>query len=626
MDFSQLALEKLISLFPELTSFIVSFKDVTDEANLVENSDVHIGVFILRFGSGFAYIPVITRGEVVQPIDSIFSADTQSFSPLIKSSLQELVNSVSLNLGSAVKTPTTVPNNPSVYDMVTPPRTGKFAYASSSKLVEFLSDLPVMVKEAMLEKFSSDKDIYSAMHRMFGLENIFAALKARPVQVGPVETMPSVKIVTGGKGLTQDDITSILDKGYVIHGAPSTERIAVSVQEYNDGATARHLGATDVGSDWRVAMASGEIRNCFLPKVSRLNKEVPQLLKDPKVGQPVFSIFENGDYSVQAPIAIGEGTNKFEVIKELFSWNPPITPKDVCSGSIVAMFTPEMELIGAYSINDVTLNHLGVIFNARDMVSNQSSVTINAFRNVEQVNPVSPTHLFIPFNTVIIKLRHNVCGQLETSITAAQAKMELHALTSLGGSMRLGYDGIEFTADGQHIGPELSAIEMLVIREGVSPTKAESFIKQAKTRGSVTIFMSKKAEDNTPQYGERLPAEQEPVGTQLPGAEFYKNVNSAIQTGDPQTVESTVISELLQTTNIREHIREYLPDIQEAINKLGRTLFLTRLNMEELASTHNITELTSFISNLRNVYRLLGDNYAKLKTLVQDSEVPAPAA
>jgi hypothetical protein len=67
-------------------------------------------------------------------------------------------------MGKPTKIPDNVVQNPSIYSLVTPPRTGKFVYASSSRLEEFLTILPNMVKKAVLDEISTDKEVYSALH------------------------------------------------------------------------------------------------------------------------------------------------------------------------------------------------------------------------------------------------------------------------------------------------------------------------------------------------------------------------------------------------------------------------------------------------------------------------------
>ncbi len=59
MEFSDIALAKLLQTVPELGSLIINFQDVTEE--LEEDSGTKVGVFVLRSGGDIFYIPVVSK-------------------------------------------------------------------------------------------------------------------------------------------------------------------------------------------------------------------------------------------------------------------------------------------------------------------------------------------------------------------------------------------------------------------------------------------------------------------------------------------------------------------------------------------------------------------------------------
>jgi hypothetical protein len=136
----------------------------------------------------------------------------------------------------------------------------------------------------------------------------------------------------------------------------------------------------------------------------------------------------------------------------------------------------------------------------------------------------------------------------------------------------------------------------------------------------VKIYMSKKADaeqDIIPSYGAAPPSQQSGFGI---NGDFTNSVSKATKTNDAEVVESTIISELLQVADMKGYIQEYLPEIKSSVDKLGRALFLCRLKMDQLAIDHTASEVFSFIGNLRNTYRMLGDTYLKLEDMVANSE------
>jgi hypothetical protein len=636
MEFSQIALQKLIELFPELAKYIITFKDITEEANKGEDSDVGIGVFVLQFGKTYFYIPVLAKGETVQPIDSIFNTETQTFLPLTKEYVTQAINSSQLLVGKTTKIPKTVIKNPSVYDMVTPPRTGKYVYASSSRLTEFLATMPNMVKKAMLSKFSEDKEIYDNLHKLFGLENVLSALSPTPSPV-TVAPKPAVEIVTDGVGLPEEEVKSILSKGYALRGENKTERVAILANDYQALGPLKQLSSVDAGQDYSIVTKSGELISAYIPKRSVAAPQFAALLSPSKGGDPVFALYSNCDYSISGNmVARGEGLDDKKVLSDLFAHESAYTPKDIGNHTKFALLSPTLDLVGVFQALEVTHSDIGVSILARNLIHSASAgsyssgsygsssdlVSINASRNCVKVSSSAGKTLFVPYNTITVKLKDNISNDLEVNANAAFAKLELNTLTALGSAANIGYDGIEFSFNGTPVGSEVKMIELLVGKEGIEPAKAESFIKQAKVSKHVKVYMSKVADfepGEIPQYG-NLPTEQASMWDFDKGENLVPKVKQSMETQDPQTVEATIISELLQVSNMKEYVKEYMPDIKECIDKLGRTLFLARLNMTELSKTHSASEVMSFVSNLRNVYRMLGDNYVKLEQMVADSE------
>jgi hypothetical protein len=623
MELSEIALQKLLQLFPEISSYIVSFQDITEEAGK-EESGLQIGLYILQFGQENYYIPIIAKNDTVLPIDSLFSFSEGTFFPLTRSYIEKLMASSQVYLGKKAKIPPTVTQNPSVHDLVVPPRTGKYVYASSSRLVEFLAIMPDMVKKAMVEKFSEDKEVYQTLHRMFGLENVLAALKpSSPIKV---VAKPAVEILTHGSNLDSKEIASILDKGYVLRGTQHMERIAVLANEGSKLGPLKNISGADVGADYTIVMKSGETKSAYIPLKTRGTPQKPRLLySNDDTKCPVFALFADGSFATSGNfVARGEGFAGKEVMKDYFYDRTPMVPKQVTNQTNrIALFSPSLELIAALSVYSVVETVDGTTISGHSLSPGEGSITVNAYRNCRNVDVSNPSSIFVPANTLVIELTKDRTNELEVNVNAALAKLELNTLSTLGTSMDMGYDGIEFTIDGKPIGSEISVIEMLVGREGIAPEKAEHFIKQAKEQRRIKVYMSKKADfepGEIPQYGDAPPEQVDNFGVNGANGAFKNNLRAATETQDAQVVESMVISELLQATDMNPLVKEYLPEIQAAIDKIGRILFLARLNMDKLSESQNSNEVMSFIANLRNVYRLLGDNATKLERMVSGPE------
>lgn len=618
MELSEIALQKLLQLFPELSSYIVSFKDISDDSGIAEDGP-RVGMFLLRFGQEYYYLPVMAKDETVYPLDSIFSAAGE-FIPLTKSMVDKVMASATISTGRAAKIPKTVPLNPSVQDLVTPPRTGKFVYASSSRMVEFLANMPNFIKKATLEKFSQDSEVYNTLHRLFGLEDMLAALKPSYTSAVKVVSKPAVEVISGGEGLGHDSIQDILEKGYSLKGENTSTRVAVLANDFEHSGVLQRLDAAEAGRCISLVTKEGQTREAFYPKKARGGPLKVALLHSGYshgADNSRLVVFSNGEYSTNGDLVFqGEPSGTDSVLAGLLTRDVPITVSRVHRGTKVAIFNQDMALIDALDIYSVVDSTSGTILKGASLVGN-GSVIVNAFRNSTTVDISDPKNIFVPANTLAVVLGNDCSGDFEESLISALKKRELVSLSALGSTMDLGFDGVEFSVNGKPASSEAKVIEILVVHEGLDPAAASNFIKKAKDLRKVKIYLSKKADfepGEIPQFGDAPQDQENNFGSEAQ-ANFSNNLKASVKTQDPQAIESTIISELLQASSMNDLVREYTPDISKAVDRLGRTLFLARLNTEKLSKSQNATEVASFIANLRNVYRLLGDNVIKLERI-----------
>jgi hypothetical protein len=214
------------------------------------------------------------------------------------------------------------------------------------------------------------------------------------------------------------------------------------------------------------------------------------------------------------------------------------------------------------------------------------------------------------------------------NINSAQTKLEMNTLEQLGDMATLGYDGVEFSYNNKPVLEGIPGLmKILILENKIAPPVAESFVKQASQNKVFRFYMSKKADFDSgggiPSYGEDPfdTSNDYPFGLGLGTAVTQ---SSQATKGDTQTSEATLLSELLQAPDMKDYVTEYLPEIKAGMDKLGRLLFLARLNMSKLFTGDNASELFNLVGSLRNVYRLLGDNYVKLSRLATVPDDSAP--
>ena len=600
MEFSDIALAKLLQTAPDLGSLIINFQDVSEE--LGEDVGCRVGIFILRSGAEILYVPVVGRGEDVYPIDSVFVDSEKKFMPLTRKVIDSVVASGQMEPGKVQKMPDSVTVNPSVYNLINPPRTGKHVYASASRLLDFLAVLPNHVKQATFDKIAGERSLYEDLDKMFSIKAVFDVLKPTPASAAAVVNQVPISVVTTPtQGMGQEAISNILNDGYHISGTQPTRRVAVAVQSAARSKV-YEVSPADYDRDFDLVFQTGQTREAFIPKMHLYG------------GSKVLAIFTNGDYAVSTSmIAVGEQLDRKKVLDRLFDFNPPVLLRDVSTGDNIALMTVDGEFLGPYRANKVVLTGSGVELS----VSGGSIDRIVGTRHFAGKAELEGSTLYVRSNTVVIKLAENVTFDLAVNVNSASKRLEVNDLQLLGSELNLGFDGVEFIANGKAVGSVPRIMELLVVKEGIEPTLAKSFVKQAQETKFVKIFLSKQASSTDynpaeiPSYG--LPAPKQ--GDLGMNGSFLPSVNQANQLGDSQVVEATIISELLQVPDLMEQIGEYLPDIEEAVDKLGRILFMSRVHINRLGESLDSDSVFSLLAQIKSVYRLLGDNLLKLKRL-----------
>lgn len=606
MEFSDIALAKLLQTVPELGSLIITFQDVTEE--LQDDSSTQVGVFVLRSGGDIFYIPVISKNDNVYPIDSIFFESQKKFFPLTKKTVALVTASSQLEQGRPAKIPKTVVGNPSVYELINPPRTGKYVYASSSRLVDFMASLPDYVKKVTMEKIAAEKSVYDNLDKLFGLKAIFDVLKPAPQSLAAKTNEVPISVVTDANPtLDVDAIHSILEDGYHIAGQQSSRRIAVTMRDFNAGGTFHEVTNLDGDRDYTFVMENGTTREAFIPKMSSLCAS----------GSRSLAVFTNSDYALKPSfVAVGDELDRKDVLDRLFEYKPPVLLRDCFNGDTILLSLMDGTFCGPFHVNRVALTDYGVNVSVSDFGSSGIRC-IMGFRNFAKTAEGDGSTLYVPSNCVVLKLCNNITSETEDHLNCAVTKRELAAVQYLGAELNLGYDGVEFSMNGSAIGQEPKVMEILVVKEGIDPNAARNFVKEAKLTKLTKIYLTKRAESTdyspaaVPQYGAMVNSDADVA----PNGAFMSNVQKSTDLGDSQVTEATIISELLQVPDMFEQIAEYLPQIEEAIDKLGRILFISRVHIDQLSRNGDADNIFAFLASLKSVYRLLGDNYLKLQEM-----------
>lgn len=637
MEFSDLALAKLLQTAPELGSLVLNFTEISEE---LESRGVQVGLFVLGTGAGPVYVPVVAKNENLFPIDSVFIESEGRFAPLTPATIKTLMNSSNLSQGRPTKIPKPVVQNPDVSQLVNPPRTGKYVYASASRLTEFLAAIPQNLKDFVFEKIAAEQSVYDSLDNMFGLRAIFEVLKAKSnanpasnvnsgasgphlVQTGePVSVMTSAQEI---RSLMDDALASqFVENGYAIVGQPAFSRVAVAYQPYNNKGVFREINPnTDYNLDYEVVFRNGSTKRAYLPKYHKLSP-----------GNKSTLIFFDGSYANTPALAMGQVDSHKSALEHLFEIAPPKLLRDCYRDETILLMTNDGKALGPFQVSSVVLSPMGAEVKVSGMDSGTIRTIVSSRNQTSDVSVIGDT-MYVASNTITISLGENLTYELERNINVAANRQELITTQYLGAELDLRFDGVEYSASGKTIGGFPEAMKVLVERENIEPGAAHNFLKQAEETKFLKIYLSKKAADSTsaptpaeiPQYGNNA---VDPGEVAMNGS-FMPMVSQAADLGDSQVTECAIISQLLQSPDLFEMINEYLPEINASVDKLGRLLFLSRVNIDQLAGPLDSDSVFALISKIKNVYRQLGDTALRLTEIANvsagfDEAAPAKLA
>jgi len=237
--FSQLAQRIFSSKFPELVGNIITFKII--KTDLKTNSGV--GAFILDLDGATVFIPTILSSNQIKPLDVMYFKDKDIFVPLTPEWMEEISRGSLGELGAGVEPPKTLNPDQDIRNVVVPPTTGRYAYASAQpsgvKLAQFLAAAPNRTKEAFKLVLEKNHNILKYAFENFDKEMLLEALRPHVEKTASAEEpvtllTPNESADTFKKTFGRDANVAwqeAVKKGYVIADTRENTNNAVETEE-----------------------------------------------------------------------------------------------------------------------------------------------------------------------------------------------------------------------------------------------------------------------------------------------------------------------------------------------------------------------------------------------------------
>lgn len=149
---SEMAYQLLAQRVPDLVSDVVTFKVLATDID----KGYGVGAFIVSRNGQPVYIPVVMSNSALKPLDIMYHKALNMFLPLNKGWLDELDKAGLTSLGQGIKTPETLYTDVDIRNIVVPPITGRFSYASWQPKAE--ADISRVLSPSNLTKESDAKE------------------------------------------------------------------------------------------------------------------------------------------------------------------------------------------------------------------------------------------------------------------------------------------------------------------------------------------------------------------------------------------------------------------------------------------------------------------------------------
>lgn len=611
MNFSQMALEKLNAASPGLSKYVIAFKDMSSE--LQDSDGVEVGVFIMRNGGNLFYVPVISRGGVTFPIDSIYLADRKAFFPLTKKTMEQIQSQQNANVGQAARIPQGAIKNPDMKDLVVPPRTGKFMYASDGRLEGIINLAHPEIRKDLAAVLEKTAELYDILDIPALTESLLSNEQLT------FEMTKEARVLFDGDDLPNEAIQDILNKGYHVAGEHSQTRVVV------ESAGATHFTTMAAGEPGHAYTAEGigglEVPIAVLPQ-SSLD------IKDKRI----LILGEAGVFSYTDPgIVIHQQERPYDAFIKTLHAN------EYQAGDAFALIEQgdDRYLVffdgtgyfvfqadgGPAMMDGSTITLRGRIYGKGGRANIVVTPGMHGLMHVQDLENGDKNIYLNSSCKVYTGFSPSFGSSFERSLSSAMVRHEHRTMTVLPEFHTMTYHNGEFAIDGRLVGGRGPAAKVLVETLKLQPSDSERLLKSAQEKQKVEMHMSKEAADATNptpfvEYGQKLP-----VPTQISGNARERSlgmedrVRTAAKTKDKSAIEATIISELLNDPDMFGTVTEYLPDIGQAVDRLGRVLFLARVNSNKLSESMDPEALSNMLTNLRSAYSNLGESYVKLEQI-----------
>lgn len=165
-SFSEMAQSLLMNKVPELAGDVVTFKIIDSDID----KGAAVGAFIVQRPSGLVYIPAVLTDNQVKPLEIMYAKEGDAFLPLSQEWINEVDRGAVQSLGDGTKIPETLYTDVDIRNLVVPPITGRYSFASATdlKLPEVLARVDARAKQKFAQLLEQDVGLLKVAVAIYG--------------------------------------------------------------------------------------------------------------------------------------------------------------------------------------------------------------------------------------------------------------------------------------------------------------------------------------------------------------------------------------------------------------------------------------------------------------------------
>ena len=223
--------QKIMKEFPHLLDYAVNIRTVDKK----DESLSYVFAVDLKTPTGEFVLPVFVVNGVIKPMNILYDKIHDIYIPNTKAWLEFSDSALFSGVGQSVKTPKDLKTDVDVRNLVIPPTTGRYSYASDPDEVVLLkiNSLPETKKKSLVNFFRKNREILAKCANLYGKEALKVAFSSIPKEKSVNKDNPTFEVVDNleeaAKKKNKFFFNSIVGKGYAIKDKRDKESLNKSI-------------------------------------------------------------------------------------------------------------------------------------------------------------------------------------------------------------------------------------------------------------------------------------------------------------------------------------------------------------------------------------------------------------